>query len=78
MGFRTDVEAFFDGEHRWRNALVGGLAGGVGGAAGAFVDAGVVERTVVIAAVALLVAGALVLVLGHFDRRGESSAAPGE
>jgi len=70
----ADVEAFFDEESRWRNALVGGLAGGVGGAVGTSVGLPLFQRILLIAAVALVVAGVLVIAVGRYDRRAESNA----
>ena len=67
-----DVEAFLGDERRWRTALVGGVAGGVAGAAGGFVPpAGAVERTLLTAAIAVVLALALVVLVGHYDRRAD-------
>ena len=69
----ADVQAFFAGDRRWRNAFVGGVAGGTAGAIGVTVEtASTSERILLVSVVALGMALALILLVGQFDRyRGE-------
>jgi hypothetical protein len=66
----VNVGALLAEEHRWRTALVGGLAGGVAGAVGELAPTGgLFERLLLTAVVALALALVLVVLVSWYDRR---------
>jgi hypothetical protein len=69
MGSYWDnVQAFFASDKRYRNALVGGVVGGVAGAVWTVMDAAsLAERLFVVALVAAGLAIAMILLLGGRD-----------